>query len=93
MLKLFLGIFILSSSFSHATILVCSDRVEKVKAQKDKEGLGELGKSVCKGKKKQGKARYKPDSPWKCKTIEDFPCVDNKKLRMVQCKREWECVY
>lgn len=82
----------ITPAISEATILACSDRIKKMQAKKEKEGLGELGESVCKNAGKGSRARYKKDSDWECKTIEDYPCVDNKALRMVQCDREWECV-
>lgn len=90
-LALLLSLFIIPA-ISEATILACSDRIEKMMLQKEKEGLGDLGKAICKDTKKGAKARYRKDTDWECKTFEDYPCVGNEKLRMVQCDREWECV-
>lgn len=88
---LILAISLISfSSIGEATILACSDRIEKVKDKKEKEGPGDLGNSVCK-KSKNKKARYKEGTGWKCETVQDFPCVEKKNLKMVQCDREWEC--
>ena len=90
-MKILLGLLlILQVHPLQATILACANRIEKVKKVKEKEGLGELGKAVCKNAKKK-KARYIKESPWRCKTVEDYPCVDKKNLKMVQCDRDWEC--
>lgn len=87
-------IFFLTLSFSsvcRATILACADEIDEMKAKKEKEGLGLLGEQSCKDSKIGPKARYKPNSPWSCTTLKDFPCVSKTKLRMIQCDREWEC--
>lgn len=74
-----------------AVIMACSDKIEDMKKEKEKSGLGILEETTCKGKHKNFKARYKSGSSWDCKTLEDYPCVTNDKLRMVQCDRAWEC--
>ena len=53
-MKIILGLlFLLHVHPLQATILACADRIEKVKKVKEKEGLGELGKAVCKNAKKK----------------------------------------
>lgn len=91
-MKKILFICVLTASYSsYSTILTCSDRIEEMKKNKEKEGLGKLGELSCKDSKAGKVARYKEGSEWKCKILEDFPCVHDPKLKMVQCDREWEC--